>query len=247
MSNTRQQRRQSQRSGSAPPPKRDPMTFVYLGFAGVVALIVVVLLIVRWQQTREIQAAYATPTPAPTTGKPTPKPIQLVDGTTIGKAVIPVAKDSTDTAKGGQGQDVDGMTCAGMEYATLHVHAHLAIFDHGVQVQVPRLIGGAPKPPQGCLYWLHTHDATGIIHVEAPQLAPPGGSGYTLGNFFDIWGQPLDRNDVAGIKGPVTAYVNGVEYHGELAQIPLVSHQEITLEVGTPLVTPPTYTFPLNE
>jgi len=39
-----------------------------------------------------------------------------------------------------------------------------------------------------CLYWLHTHVADGIIHIETP-----GERSFTLGEFFDIWNQPLVR------------------------------------------------------
>ncbi len=65
--------------------------------------------------------------------------------------------------------------------------------------------------------------------------------------FFDIWGQPLSRDDVAGLKGPVIAYVNGAEYDGPLRLIPLRSHQQVVLEIGTPTVPPPNYVFPPND
>lgn len=219
---------------------------VYIALAVVVVLIIAAFGIVRWQQNNALNAAYATPSPQPTaSGGPTPIPLQ--DGTALGKAMIPVGKMGADTKSGGQGQPIDGISCAGMEYATLHVHPHLAIFYHGQQVQVPRLIGGAAVPPQGCLYWIHTHDASGIIHIESPVLAPQGSSGFILGMLFDIWGQPLARDDVAGLKGPVTAFVNGEKYDGDLRAIPLMAHQLITLEVGTPVVPPPNYSFPPNE
>ena len=32
-----------------------------------------------------------------------------------------------------------------------------------------------------CLYWLHTHDDSGTIHVEAP------GGTFTLADFFAVW------------------------------------------------------------
>lgn len=222
------------------------MTAIYVGFAVVIVAIVAVLLIVRWNQQRLLTAAYATPTPA-ASASAGPSPIPLVDGTTIGKALIKVPKFGADTKAGGQGKPVDGIECGGMEYSTLHVHPHLAIFIKGVQAQVPRLIGAAPVPPQGCLYWIHTHDATGIIHIESPVLAPTGSSGFILGMFFDIWGQPLSRDNVAGFSGPVTAFVNGQKYDGDLRAIPLISHQQITLEVGAPVVPPPNYQFPPNE
>ncbi len=222
------------------------MMSVYIALAVVVVLIVAGFGIMRWQQNNAYNAAYASPSPEPTASGG-PKAIQLEDGTSVGKALIPVPKMGADTKSGGQGQPVDGISCAGMEYATLHIHPHLAIFYHGQQVQVPRLIGGAPVPPQGCLYWIHTHDATGIIHIESPVLAPEGSSGFILGMLFDIWGQPLARDNVANLKGPVTAYVNGEKYDGDLRAIPLKSHQQIVLEVGSPVVAPPNYLFPPNE
>ena len=86
----------------------------------------------------------------------------------------------------------------------------------------------------GCLYWIHTHDGSGVIHIEAPDIAPPQGGPFTLGMFFDIWGQPLERNNVGGLAGPVAAYVNGTKYDGDLHAIPLGAHQQIVLVIGTP-------------
>ena len=89
-------------------------------------------------------------------------------------------------------------------------------FYNGKQIQVPQYIGFAPNPAGPCLYWIHTHDASGVIHIEAPDLSPPQGGPYTLGMLFDIWGQPLQPDDIAGLKGTVTAYVNGLKYDGDL-------------------------------
>ena len=220
---------------------------VYISVGVIIVLIVIVLGLARWQQNRAMEAAIATPTPAPVaSGVPTAAPVQLADGESLG---IPFFKSSTmgaNTPQGGHGQPVDGITCAGMEYATLHVHSHLAIFYNGKQIQVPKLIGGTPTPSGGCLYWIHTHDASGIIHIESPVLAPPGQNGFTLGNLFDIWGQPLQNGNIADMKGPVTAYVNGVKYDGDLRAIPLGAHQQIVLEIGKQ-VSPPNYLFPPND
>jgi hypothetical protein len=224
------------------------MTIVYAAIAVAVVLVVGGLLLFNWSKQRELEAAVATPTPAPAaSGKPTPAPIQLADGTVIGKPLIKLGKISADTAAGGQGQDVDGIQCAGMEFAALHIHPHLAIFYKGQQVEVPPAIGGAIHDGAQCLYWLHTHDGTGLIHIEAPQLTPPGGAAYTLGILFDIWGQPLTRDNIAGLRGPVTAYVNGEKFDGDLVSLPLRAHEQIVLEVGTPVVPPPNYAFPPND
>jgi hypothetical protein len=44
------------------------------------------------------------------------------------------------------------------------------------------------------MYWIHTHDSTGWIHVEAPRKIRA-----TLGQFFDVWGQPLSREKVLDV------------------------------------------------
>jgi hypothetical protein len=246
MSNSRSERRRQARGGSAPPPKRDPMTIVYISAAVLIVAVIAIFALMNFMQQRAVTQAYATPTPAPA-GSPTSKPIALTDGETLGKPLIKTGQMLADTQTGGQGQPIDSITCGGMEYNTLHVHTHLAIFYHGMQVQIPRLIGMAAVPPQGCLYWIHTHSPDGIIHVESPVLAPEGSAGFDLGMFFDIWGQPLARDNIAGLKGPVAAYVNGTRYDGDLRQIPLKSHQQIVLEIGTPTVPAPNYAFPLND
>jgi hypothetical protein len=90
---------------------------------------------------------------------------------------------------------------------------------------------------------MHMHDHTGIIHIEAPDV-----KNYTLGQFFDIWGQPLTTTNVAGLTGDVVAYINdngeARRYMGDLRAIQLISHRAITLQIGTPPITSlPTYTW----
>jgi hypothetical protein len=87
--------------------------------------------------------------------------------------------------------------------------------------------------------WLHTHSADGIIHIESPVKRV-----YTLGNLFDIWGEPLDRDHLGSAQGPVTALFNGRLFTGQPRQIPLLAHAQIQLEVGRPLVAPEQMTFP---
>ena len=72
-----------------------------------------------------------------------------------------------------------------MEQLSYHVHAHLALFVEGQPVEVPGGIGIRAD----CFSWLHTHAPDGILHVEAP--APHT---YTLGDFFRVWGRPLDAS-----------------------------------------------------
>lgn len=239
-----QPNRTARRHGHAqtPPGKRDPMTAIYIGIAIAIVAIFLAIGLFNWKTKSDLQAklaaADATPTPGPNAKA---KPVQITDGIGIGKAAFPKG----DSPDGGNGAAVDGIKCETAEQVTLHVHAHLAIFQNGVQLQVPQFIGF--EPTGKCLYWLHTHDESGLIHVEAPDFTAPNGGPYTLGMFFDMWGETLSRTEVAGKKGPVTAFVNGAKYDGDLRAIQLGAHQQITLEVGTPVVAPPNYLFPTNE
>jgi hypothetical protein len=142
------------------------------------------------------------------------------------------------------GQTVDGISCQTSEQTVFHIHAHLTVFVNGSARQVPAAIGipgaQAASTPQGpfiqtgnCFYWLHTHAADGIIHIESPVQRT-----YTLGNFFDEWGQPLGPDQVGPARGHVVAIYNGQVYTGNPRNIPLTAHAQIQLQVGTPLVAP---------
>jgi hypothetical protein len=215
---------------------------VYIGIGVAIVTVIAAFVIFNWWQNRKMQEAVATPTPGPNASA---KAVQLTDGQTYGVKYF--TGKYPDTPQGGHGQTVDGVGCGAQEYSALHVHTHLAIFHDGKQLAVPQYIGFAPNLAGGCLYWIHTHDASGIIHIEAPEISPPQGGPYTLGMVFDIWGQPLQRDNVAGLKGPVTAYVNGAKYDGDLRAIPLGAHQQIVLEIGALVVPPPNYAFPPQE
>ncbi|HEX2583678.1 MAG TPA: hypothetical protein VHL14_01000 [Steroidobacteraceae bacterium] len=123
-----------------------------------------------------------------------------------------------------------------------HVHAHLSIFLNGEQLAVPSHIGIVETSPTShCNYATHTHDHTGMLHVEAPAAGL-----FTLGQVFALWGQPLSYNDIAGLSGiPVVVYItdNGVvtQYTGDLSAIELLSHREITIQIGTPITEIPAY------
>jgi hypothetical protein len=101
---------------------------------------------------------------------------------------------------------------------------------------------------QQCLYWLHTHDATGIIHIEAPQSSSK--RKFTLGNFFDVWGKKLDRTHVGAttLTGNQTLvmFVDGKTYTGDPRQIVLQNHTQVVIEVAPPEIAPPPFTFPAN-
>ncbi|HEY9180395.1 MAG TPA: hypothetical protein VIO32_06720 [Candidatus Baltobacteraceae bacterium] len=133
------------------------------------------------------------------------------------------------------GLPIDGIRCQSMEGAVEHIHSHLQIFNRGRNVEVPAQIG--IMPIAGCLYWLHTHDTDGIIHIESPVMRS-----FTLGQFFDIWGENLSSTQAASVRAPrghaLRVSVNGRLWRGNPRSIPLRDHEEIVIQNGPPYGTP---------
>jgi hypothetical protein len=159
---------------------------------------------------------------------------------------IPNAPVLTTTRTDAAGSPVDGVSCDTSEQVVYHIHVHLTVFVDGVQRQIPFGIGIADPEvqptPEGpfvvsgsCFYWLHTHAADGIIHVESPTH-----STYTLGQFFDIWGQTLSTTRVGPATGTVVAFYNGRHYLADPRDIPLTPHANVQLDVDSPLIGPVT-------
>jgi hypothetical protein len=140
---------------------------------------------------------------------------------------------------------IDGVQCNTTEQLVYHIHAHLTIYDAGRLVPLPAGIGIDQK--NKCIYWLHTHDTSGVIHIESPTEKQ-----YTLKNFLDIWGRAVDKTSflthgIAAGHG-VRAYVGGALNSGDPETILLTPHKVITLEYGPPWITPAsTYSFPAGE
>ncbi|MDE3222127.1 MAG: hypothetical protein KGL79_01700 [Acidobacteriota bacterium] len=145
------------------------------------------------------------------------------------------------------GAPVDGLTCRPEKDAVIkyHVHVHLAIFVDGVQKALPAGVG-ITKPYltehlrsgtfldtsiYDCLYWLHTHVADGIIHVEAPAKAT-----FTLGQFFDVWRQPLSATQVGPAHGAVVVFSNGRRVSGSPRDVALPPGGDLQIDVGAPVV-----------
>ena len=157
-----------------------------------------------------------------------------------------------------------GLTPATKEFFTYHVHAHLDIFVNGRRVSVPGGIGiditdpavnsatiqGAPayggiSPPcsKPCISPLHTHDVTGVVHIEAPEKSE---TLFTLGRFFQEWGVRLDSSCVGGYCRPdaaIAVYVDGDRRSGDPADVPLTDQEEIAIVIGSPPDSIPA-TFP---
>ena len=137
------------------------------------------------------------------------------------------------------------------EYLQYHVHAHLDVFIDGRPVIVPAGIGiniadpdvtkfddpgdvsyGLEKCAQPCISPLHTHHASGIIHIESATTTPN-----KLGQFFIEWAVELTSTCVGEFcepEKPIVFYVNGQEFTGDPTTIDLADQTQIAIVIGTP-------------
>jgi hypothetical protein len=109
---------------------------------------------------------------------------------------------------------------------TLHTHQHLDVFVNGGRVVVPAGIGIG----EGLISPLHTHDASGVIHVESTTVRS-----YSLAEFFAVWGVRLTKTCLAGECGPgkLHFFVDG-KPATDPNRIVLTHHQEIAVAFGPP-------------
>lgn len=106
----------------------------------------------------------------------------------------------------------------------LHIHPTIKILVDGNEIQVPANIGIAPD---GRMRYIHTHDATGVIHIESPVYAE-----FTLGDFMKVWGKRLDSQCFDTYCGHVKVSVNGVEVSDPLSY-KMRDGDRILVEVNT--------------
>ncbi len=128
---------------------------------------------------------------------------------------------------------IDGIPCETQEYSTYHVHAHLDVFVNGQRLTVPAGIGIEDNK---CLYWLHTHNTDGILHIESPKERQ-----FTLGEFVDIW--KATSSSLPPNQDPII-FVNGAPVTTKLQDTVLNAHDEIVLAYGSaPPQVPSFYQF----
>ena len=202
--------------------------------------------------------ATPNPTPTPTPG-PTPKGISLQPGKVVGEDDMFAPPDG-DSSSGGQSQAIDGIPCVPSMYNNYHVHVYVGLYVNGKQIAIPDQIG-MYQPGQisngytntaTCFYYIHTHDASGMIHIESPEDQPVSASIYTLQNVLDVWGMTVGPTNVGPFMGSVRTFIGRAklgtttvspssyaEYFGNPNAIALYSHEAIWFEVGAPYYTPP--------
>jgi hypothetical protein len=144
---------------------------------------------------------------------------------------------------------INGISCDPMTQNGYHIHIHLTIYIQGKRVTIPQNIGIAADG--SCFYWMHTHTDDGIIHIEAPKKL----HNLALDDFLTVWHDgfanlnfPPELIQSTGWK----IFVDGKPF-GDLVtsplntEVPLASHDIVTLEYGTPKPKPDdasTYQFP---
>ena len=99
----------------------------------------------------------------------------------------------------------------------MHIHPRLEIILDGTRATVPANIGIASNLWENHVLDqygmtgmapLHTHDATGTIHVESNA-----NGNYTLGQLFDVWGVPFSESCIlnkCSKSGSVSVLIDGV-------------------------------------
>jgi len=142
---------------------------------------------------------------------------------------------------GGSGPAISGVACEVDEGTAYHVHSHLNLRFEGVLQPIPADIGIRDT----CLYWLHTHSDLGVIHVEAPVE-----TAFTLGQFFDVWGEQLSATQVLGrAVGPgesLFVFIDGQREEVDPRTIKLGDLVAIELQIGASPLEPLPYTFPAD-
>ncbi len=137
-----------------------------------------------------------------------------------------------------------GLPMARMEGTVLHIHAHLDVLVDGQPVPVPANIGVDGR--RGTMSALHTHDRSGIIHIESSVTRQ-----FSLGELFTEWEVSLGADHIGGLRAgagkQLRVVVNGVPRAGNPAAIILAAHDQIAIVYGTPRpdqTIASTYRFP---
>jgi hypothetical protein len=119
-----------------------------------------------------------------------------------------------------------GLPMLSSEGTVEHIHSHLSVTIDGRAADLPADIG--IDVAQQKISPLHTHDSTGIIHVESPVA-----STFTLGQFFTEWDVALDATRIGGYSTAdghtLTVFVDGKKVDGNPASIVFANHQNIDI------------------
>lgn len=152
-----------------------------------------------------------------------------------------------------------GLDLLAPENLTVHYHPHLDVVVDGHSVPVPAGLGisvadaeghipGTHDPAQPGIAPLHTHDTSGILHVESPTDPQ-----FTLRQLFTEWDVALATSQGGSYRDgsgtSVRVFVDGQQLTTDPAGVVLPPHEEIAVVVTTGATTttvppPSSYAFP---
>jgi hypothetical protein len=140
--------------------------------------------------------------------------------------------------------ELAGMENVWGEDLAMHVHTHLSITVDGEAVTIPGDIGHDAATKLAAP--LHTHDTSGIVHVESPRR-----ESFVLGQLFTEWDVHLDGASI-GSLGPddgleLTVFVDGSLRTGDPAGIRLSDFEDVALVLaprGETVTAPPAFDWP---
>ena len=111
-----------------------------------------------------------------------------------------------------------------------HVHAHLDVYTDGKRQTVPAQVGIDSQSQY--LASLHTHDTSGVIHMEAVQPYP-----FKLGQVFEIWGVKFTPTQLGAYRPGnglvLQTWVNGKQIKNPVAYV-VKPHDKIIVGFGAP-------------
>jgi hypothetical protein len=132
-----------------------------------------------------------------------------------------------------------GLPALALQGTKLHTHQHLDVFVDGRHITVPAGIG--INVAERFISPIHTHDASGLIHVESPTSRS-----FSLAELFGVWGVRL-TNNCLGCRcgaGELRVFVNGRQVADPNRAL-LGRHDEIVVAFGhPPKPLPSSYSFP---
>jgi hypothetical protein len=157
----------------------------------------------------------------------------------VGAIVLAIAFGACGQTAAPTPTPATNIPCGPIEVLTRHEHAHLTILVRGEPKTVPALVGITTR--QIC--WLHTHDTSGIIHIEAGDNRP-----FTLGDFFALWGQRLSETEIDGDRvssgETISVTVNGQATAEPPNLILLKNREDIVVQIGPPFRELQPYVWP---
>ncbi len=151
---------------------------------------------------------------------------------------------------------------------TYHIHAFVGIYVNGTEYALPdavgmdHALGDMYDKYSGwynqeiyavCFYHIHTHDTSGLVHMETANNVPITTVLFHLGELFDLWGIKVTSSQFGPYTGTVTVYTSlnsatvpchttaqcevGASQYRLWTEsprlMPLYSHEAIWIEVGT--------------